>query len=107
MSKGSKKCTFRIPHELEGKIAGEIISHNYYSKGSPWNMTDFIIKAIEEKIAHATRSRQKKPKRVRVSLVTQEEVETAKKIAARFTGVGHPALETSSQEKGGSNGGEN
>lgn len=59
MSKGSKRVTFRIPKDIAEKVQGEIISHNYYSKGQPWNLTDFILKAIEEKIAHATRSRRK------------------------------------------------
>jgi len=100
MSKGSKIVTFRIPADLLAKVKGEIISHNHYSKGEWWKFSHFIIKAIEEKIAHAERSRKKKPKAKPYQYQTADDVDPIIQVFRACQGVIHPVAEKASEEKG-------
>lgn len=62
MGKGSKIISFRISDEMLRDCEELAASRNFHTKDAPWTRTDFILKAIADKIAHAKRSRSQKQK---------------------------------------------
>jgi len=66
MSKGSKRVTIRVGEELLELIDEAIERHNAVPGiAEHWNRSDFIIKAIEDKLNHGHRSA-KRDREVRV-----------------------------------------
>jgi len=59
MSKGSNIVNVRIEDGLYERMAEEVHTHNERSADAQWSLSDWIRKAIMEKIAHADRGRQK------------------------------------------------
>jgi hypothetical protein len=62
MSKGTKIIPFRCPGGLEEDMEIAIDDRNERTREAPWSRTDFILKAIREKLDHMQRSRAKKRK---------------------------------------------
>ena len=62
MSKGSRIVPIRIPAELESRILIAIDVRNKHSSEEPFSMSEWIRKAIMEKLDHLERSKKKKPK---------------------------------------------
>jgi len=60
MSKGTRKYPIRIPDDIAREINLAIDSRNFHSRESGWTFSDWIRKAIREKLAHTKRSRSKK-----------------------------------------------
>jgi Arc/MetJ-type ribon-helix-helix transcriptional regulator len=60
MSKGNPRVTIRLTQALIDEINACINSRNYHSAEEPWTFSDFVDKAIAEKLAHLKRSRRKK-----------------------------------------------
>lgn len=64
MSKGNKIVCLRIDSVMMQEIAACIRNRNAVTRESEWSRTDFILKAIKEKIHHmdrARKSRKRKP----------------------------------------------
>lgn len=65
MSKGNTIITFRLdPFHVQG-INVVIERRNYFTKEAPWTFSDFIRKAIDEKLHHMQRSRKTKKRKMR------------------------------------------
>lgn len=65
MSKGRRILTFRISEEMHGDVIRLVERRNSTTREEPWTMTDFVLRAIAEKIAHVERSRAPKRKKER------------------------------------------
>lgn len=63
MSKGTKVVTFRLDADRERRINLEIAFRLNHPTAEPFTFTSFILKAIDEKIAHMERSRKRKRKK--------------------------------------------
>lgn len=63
MSRGSRIISFRIDDELLKAAEDLAAQRNERTREAPWTRTDFILKAIAEKVAHSRRSRQKRAKK--------------------------------------------
>jgi len=59
MSKGNAVWTVRIGVPLSEAIEDAIERRNKHSRAEPWTFSDFIRQAIQEKLAHMSRSRKK------------------------------------------------
>jgi hypothetical protein len=57
MSKGTPIHSFRFPPLLRAAVLRQIQSRNANSPRAPMTVSDFIIRAIEEKLAKMERSR--------------------------------------------------
>lgn len=62
MSKGSPRIIFRLKEE-DLEILDETIDRNNLTvKGEPWRRSSWVRAAIEERLRHQERSRNKRPK---------------------------------------------
>jgi hypothetical protein len=64
MSKGSPRVTVRVPEVLLEEIRKEMASQEAHSANSPEDVTAFILRAIEQRIAKRRRSRAKRSPRI-------------------------------------------
>lgn len=62
MSKGSRIVPVRVPRDLEIRIAAAIASANQSTKEEPYTLSEWIRKAVVEKLDHLERSKRKKTK---------------------------------------------
>lgn len=62
MSKGSRVVPIRVQRDLEIRIAAAIESANQTTKGEPYTLSEWIRKAVVEKLDHLERSKRKKTK---------------------------------------------
>ncbi len=56
-SKGTPRYTFRIPRPLMEEIRLAIARRNVWTRDEPWDLTGFVIAALQEKLAKMERSR--------------------------------------------------
>lgn len=61
MSAGTPVRSVRIGEELWVRMRFQICSRNNWTREEPWNESDFIRIAIEEKLAKMARSRNHRP----------------------------------------------
>lgn len=62
-SKGSRIIPIRLPSDLLDQVDKAVQGSELRRKGEPWTRSSFIRRAIEEKLAHAARSRKPRPGR--------------------------------------------
>lgn len=57
MSQGSPMFTFRLSDEMGVSVMNTIRHRNANTSDTPWTFSDFVRKAIQEKLDHMERSR--------------------------------------------------
>lgn len=60
MSAGNPVVCFRIETEKLAEVQRAIVSANENRRAEPYTQTSWILKAIQEKLDHANRSKKKK-----------------------------------------------
>ena len=65
MSRGSERVTVRLPADLLARIERQVSQRNHYTREQPWNLSDFLRAAAEEKLSKMSRSRAPRPRKPR------------------------------------------
>lgn len=61
-SKGSKVLQVRVPPDLLAAVELQIQQRNIFTREAPWNISDWIRCAMEEKLKKMERSRRSRDK---------------------------------------------
>lgn len=59
MSAGTKIYPCRLPEDLVNLVHATIHLRNHHARSAPWTFSDFLRKALEEKILKMGRSRKR------------------------------------------------
>lgn len=73
MAKGSRVVTCRLPPDLEAEVAAYLQHRNEVTRGEPWGISQLLVVALREKLAHAARSRRSRRPAVSTAAVVAAE----------------------------------
>jgi len=76
MSKGNPKIIVRIPPELIDLMDLAIASRNLMTRDEIWTRSDWLRKAILEKLKHIKRSRAKRKAKIKTEQAKESGVES-------------------------------
>lgn len=78
MSKGNAIVNLRVEDSLLERLKEEVAQHNEKSSDAVWTISDYVRKAVLEKIAHSDRGRKKAGKKLYPCIECGQMFETKK-----------------------------